>query len=89
MPAHFDVTVTDTATRLDDSIAVDGAPTLAREVLLEADTGNTGNILWGSSALQNMRIEPGERQIVPVNQLGEIFVSVASGTESLHVAWVK
>jgi len=85
MPAHFDVVVTDTAASLDPTDSLGPG----REVQIEADAGNTLSVSWGSAALQNMSLAPGERQVVPVNYVAEVYVSVASGTENIHLAWIN
>lgn len=91
MPQNFDAIVTTTATAIDQlaNPAFSSDTNMAREVLLQADASNTLDISWGDATTQNIAIAPGQERIVPVEVLGEIFVKVASGTETLHCAWVK
>jgi len=90
MPQNFDAIVTTTATALDAlaSPSFSSLPQRAREVFLQADAGNTLTVEWGDSTTQNISIAPGEERIIPVEIIGEIFVKVASGTETLHCSWI-
>jgi hypothetical protein len=89
MPQHFEASVTATAAGLDTlaSPAI-ATNTRGREVLMQADSANAQNIIWGDSATQNIVMEPGDKEIVPVERLGEIYVKSVSGTMTLHCAWV-
>ena len=90
MPQNFDATVTTTATSLAAlaNPAFASFPVRAREVLIQADAGNTLTVEWGDDTTQNISIAKGEERIIPVENIDEIIVKVASGTETLHCSWV-
>ena len=88
MPTHFDATVTTSAASL-ASFGPANAQNRGREVQIEADAGNTLSISWGDSALQNMSLSAGERQVIPISYLKEVFVKVAADTETLHIGWIN
>lgn len=90
MPQNFTASVTVTPAAL-DTVATpvfSKFPNKAREVLIQAPTTNTDDILWGDATTQNISIAAGDERIIPVEIIGEIFVASASGTQSLSCAWI-
>ncbi len=91
MPSTFNAVVTTTSTSLQalSNPVLGSDPVLAREIQVEADAGNTLSVSWGDKTTQNMSLAPGERQVIPVSTIQEVYVKVAAGTENLHIAWIN
>jgi hypothetical protein len=51
-----------------------------REVVIQADPGNVGNVLVGNATFQLLVLVPGQGLSIPINNLSSIWVKMASGT---------
>lgn len=51
-----------------------------REVMIQADTGNSGNVIVGSSTNQYIALTPGQAITLPVISLNLIYVKMSTGT---------
>lgn len=84
MPTHSDKTDVTTS----PSVLNSGASIPLASLLLEADSANTDDILWGDVNLQNMTLIPGQLQPIPADYMEEVFVKSVAGTQVLHIAYV-
>jgi len=55
-----------------------------REILLQADPGNTDNVIFGNEASQSIVLEPGDTFVLPVENPGEVWYKSASGNQTLR-----
>lgn len=51
-----------------------------REVMIQADSANAGNLLVGTSANQYVSLSPGQAITLPIISLTLIYVKMSSGT---------
>jgi len=57
------------------------------EIFLQADSGNTADILVGDSARQTIHIAAGFSLTIPLRDPSKLYVKSASGTQTLHILY--
>ncbi len=63
-----------------------GASASCRAVMIQADPGNTPDILVGDSANQYVRLTPGQMIAVPTSDVSLIYAKTSSSTG--NVSWI-
>jgi hypothetical protein len=62
-----------------------GQALLCQAVLVQNDPGSAVNIRVGNASSQSVALRPGEEEVIPVNDVQEIYVKTDSG--SARVNW--
>jgi len=60
------------------------ATQVCREVIVQNDSANLGNLLIGTATSQPLVITPGQSINLPVFSLGLIYVKMSSGTGTIN-----
>ena len=68
------------------AVAVSTTTHAIREALIQADPGNTTNVLIGNSTNQEVVLTPGQSITIPIISLSLVYVKMASGTGTVN--WI-
>lgn len=55
-----------------------------REVLVQNDSANAGNLIIGSATAQYVALTPGQSMTIPVVSLSLIYVKMSTGTGTVN-----
>lgn len=57
-----------------------GQVLLCQAVLIQNDPGSAVNIRVGNASSQNVALKPGDQEVIPVNDVAEIFIKTDAGS---------
>ena len=92
--SYTQFTAAETATTLTHATnGINTTETAAKEVIIQADSDNTGYIMVGSSGAaadtNGIRVNAGDTLILPITDISNIFIDASAASQNVNVSIIK